>query len=290
MSAPTLENLNAVFSQYEVFLVDAWGVLYDGKSLYPGAREMLQQLMDGGKKVIVLSNAARRSLIFKEELAKVGIERSLYSDAVTSGELSWLALHNQNDNPLARAGHRYYYQGPQRSRGLLDGLALEEVSQLPAANFIINTGAEGNQPDTSAFEPMLNEALSLDLPMLCANPDRIAIRGGVLGISAGAIAVAYEQLGGKVIYFGKPYPPIYQTCFDMYPGVDSSAFVMLGDGLVTDIKGANKAGIDAIFLASGIHQAELSGAEAITQEALFEKYQAWPDYVLQHLPEKSSVV
>jgi len=73
----------------------------------------------------------------------------------------------------------------------------------------------------------------------------------------------------------------------MFPGVDSSAFVMLGDGLVTDIKGANEAGIDSIFLASGIHQTELSGTEAITQEALFEKYQAWPGYVLQYLPGKS---
>lgn len=287
MSIQLLENLDAIFKQYEVFLVDAWGVLHDGKTLYPGAGEMLKRFMAAGKKVIVLSNAARRIPAFNKELAKVGVSRDLYTDAVTSGELSWRALSNLSDSALAGAGHCYYYQGPQRSRGLLDGLALEEVSQLSEANFIINTGAEGNQPDARAFEPMLDEALSLDLPMLCANPDRIAIRGGILGISAGAIAVTYEQLGGKVIYFGKPHPPIYQTCFDMFPGVHLSAFVMLGDGLVTDIKGANKAGIDSIFLASGIHQAELIGPEVITQEALFEKYQAWPNFVLQFLPGKS---
>ena len=151
MSAQLLENLDAVFRQYEVFLVDAWGVLHDGKTLYPGAGEMLKRLMAAGKKVIVLSNAARRIPAFRKELEKVGISPALYTDAVTSGELSWRALSNSGESALAGAGHRYYYQGPQRSRGLLDGLALEEVSQLPAANFIINTGAEGNQPDTSAF-------------------------------------------------------------------------------------------------------------------------------------------
>ncbi len=287
MSAQLLENLDTVFKQYEIFLVDAWGVLHDGKSLYSGAGEMLKHLMVAGKKVIVLSNAARRIPAFKEELKKVGISPNLYTDVVTSGELSWRALSGLSDSVLAGAGRRFYYLGPRRSRGLLDGLTLEEVSKLSDADFIVNTGAEGNQSDASAFEPLLKEALNINLPMLCANPDRIAIRGGVPGISAGAIAYTYEQFGGKVIYFGKPHPPIYQSCFDMFPGVDSSAFVMLGDGLLTDIKGANTAGIDSIFLASGIHQAELSGTEAITQEALFEKHQTWPDYVLQFLPGKS---
>ncbi len=287
MSTQLLENLDTVFKQYEIFLVDAWGVVHDGVAPCPGGGELLTRRMARGKNVTVLSNAARRIPAFKEELKKVGISPGLYTDAVTSGELSWRALSNLSDSALAGAGRRFYYLGPRRSRGLLDGLTLEEVSKLSEADFIVNTGAEGNQPDASAFEPLLKEALNLNLPMLCANPDRIAIRGGVLGISAGAIAYAYEQLGGKVIVFGKPHPPIYQSCFDMFPGVDSSAFVMLGDGLITDIQGANTAGIDSIFLASGIHQAELSGPEAISQEALFEKHQAWPSYVLQFLPGKS---
>lgn len=280
MTVRILENITTVFQSYEVFLVDAWGVLHDGKSLYPGAGEMLEQLMDAGKKVIILSNAARRIPAFKAELANLGISNTLYTDAVTSGELTWQAF---NDGVLAELGSHYFYQGPQRSRGILDGIDQEEVSGLEEAQFIINTGAEGNQPDASAFAAMLSEARRRALPMVCANPDRVAIRGGVPGISAGAIALAYEQLGGKVIYFGKPHAPIYRYCFDLFPEIDPSAYVMLGDGLATDIKGANKAGIDSVFLTSGIHQPDLSGDQAITLSALFVKYQAWPNYVVQNL-------
>jgi HAD superfamily hydrolase (TIGR01459 family) len=280
MTARILENIITVFQSYEVFLVDAWGVLHDGKSLYPGAGEMLEQLTDAGKKIIILSNAARRIPAFKEELAKLDILTASYTDAVTSGDLTWQAF---NDSGLAELGTHYFYQGPQRSRGILDGLALTEVRKLREAQFIINAGVEGNQPDTSAFAALLREARKLTLPMVCANPDRVAIRGGVPGISAGAIALAYEQLGGKLIYFGKPHAPIYQYCFDLFPEVNPSAYVMLGDGLATDIKGANKAGIDSVFLTSGIHQPELSGDQAITLSALFEKYQAWPEYVVQNL-------
>jgi len=280
MTARFLESITTVCQSYEVFLVDAWGVLHDGESLYPGAGEMLAQLMDAGKKVIILSNAARRIPAFKEELAKLGILTGYYTNAVTSGDLTWQAFKG---GVLAELGDHYFYQGPQRSRGILNGLALTEVCELEDAQFIINAGAEGNQPDASAYAAMLSKARKLNLPMVCANPDRIAIRGGVPGISAGAIALAYEQLGGKLTYFGKPHAPIYRYCFDLFPEVDPSAYVMLGDGLATDIKGANKAGIDSVFLASGIHQPELSGDHAITLNAIFEKYQAWPQYVVQNI-------
>jgi len=283
MTPRLLEHLDAIINQYEVFLVDAWGVLHDGRSMYPGARDMLKMLMVSRKKVIILSNAARRIAAFKHELAGVGITAALYTDAVTSGELTWQALSDSDDTLLVGTGQHYFYQGPERSRGLLQGLALTQVSQLKDADFIINTGAEGNQPDASAFYEMLGVARKLGLPMVCANPDRIAIRGGEAGISAGAIALAYEQLGGKVIYFGKPHAPIYQYCSALFPDMDPSKFVMLGDGLATDIKGANNAGIDSIFLASGIHQTELTGKDAISLSALFEQYHALPSYVLQNL-------
>jgi len=278
-----LDGLDGIVSRYEVFLVDAWGVLHDGKSLYPGAGELLEQFMQRGKKVIILSNAARRIADFKAELTKLGILSSLYTDAITSGELCHQALTESGDLRPGNIGNRYFYQGPDRSRGILSDLNLEQVESLKEANFIVNTGAEGNLPDASGFENLLREARSLELPMFCANPDRVAIRGGVMGISAGAIAYDYQKLGGKVIYFGKPHLPIYQRCFDLYPQFGRSAFVMLGDGLPTDIRGANQAEIDSIFLTSGIHQQEINGAQANALEALFNKYQAHPTHVLQNL-------
>ncbi len=283
MNWQTLDELDTLIHRYQAFLVDAWGVIHDGKSLYPGAGNILERLIDSGKKVIILSNAARRIPAFKTELSRLGITAELYTDAVTSGDLTCQALKNRGHVVFESIGRRYFYLGPLRSRGLLDGLKLKEVRGLGEASFILNTGAEGNQPDASEFEVMLREACDLGLPMICANPDKIAIRGGIPGISAGAIADAYERMGGKVIYFGKPYLPIYQYCFDLFPGIEQTAFVMIGDGLATDIKGANNAGIDSVFLASGIHHQELAGANALKLEQLFLQYQARPDYVIQGL-------
>jgi HAD superfamily hydrolase (TIGR01459 family) len=283
MNWQTLDELDTLTHRYQAFLVDAWGVIHDGKSLYPGAGNILERLIDSGKKVIILSNAARRIPAFKTELSRLGITAELYTDAVTSGDLTCQALKNRGHVVFESIGRRYFYLGPLRSRGLLDGLKLKEVRGLGEASFILNTGAEGNQPDASGFEVMLRGACDLGLPMICANPDKIAIRGGIPGISAGAIADAYERMGGKVIYFGKPHLPIYQYCFDLFPGIEQTAFVMIGDGLATDIKGANNAGIDSVFLASGIHHQELAGANALKLEQLFLQNQARPDYVIQGL-------
>lgn len=283
MNLHELDGLSSIVSHYDVFLVDAWGVLHDGKSLYPGAGELLDRLIKADKKVVILSNAARRIADFKTELLKVGVSSQRYTEAITSGELCHQALVEPYDVGLEKIGNHYFYQGPERSRGILKGLDLEEVELLADAGFIINTGAEGNVPDASGFVKMLSEAQVLGLPMLCANPDRVAIRGGVMGISAGAIAYQYEQMGGKVVYFGKPHLPIYQRCFKLFPQIDRSAFVMLGDGLPTDIRGANQAGIDSVFLSSGIHQVELSGADAITLDTLFDKYRVRPTYTLSSL-------
>jgi len=269
-------SLSELFDRYDVFLIDAWGVLHDGRQLYPGVRETLLQLRQADKAVLVLSNAARRHADFKRELARLGLQGDMYSAVVTSGELSWRALHDRSP-AFVKSGSRFFYLGPDRSRGVVEGLDLEEVKTLSKADFIVNTGAQGNQPDAGRFEPLLREAVERALPMLCANPDQIAVRGGVTGISAGAIARLYEKIGGGVIYFGKPHAPVYEACFRRYPEIPRSRILMLGDGLATDIKGANQAEIDSVFLSSGIHQAELEKSDLQT---LFQRYQATPTYVI----------
>jgi HAD superfamily hydrolase (TIGR01459 family) len=283
MSAIKLDATSALISRYDVYLIDAWGVLHDGTSLYPGAVQFLQELKNAGKKTVILSNAARRIVTFKQELVGVGIGEDLYTDAITSGELTWQALSNRKTGPLVGIGHRYYYQGPERSRNILETLVLEETKRLKDADFILNTGAEGNQADGSSFEPLLRKAISFEIPMVCANPDQVAIRGGIRGISAGAIAREYEYLGGQVIYFGKPHAAIYQYCFELFSDIERSAFLMIGDGLATDIRGANKANIDSAFLRSGIHETEISLPSVLSLKSLFEKYHATPTYTLKSL-------
>ncbi|MFT5226661.1 MAG: HAD superfamily hydrolase (TIGR01459 family) [Polaribacter sp.] len=246
-------GLRVIQHQYQAFLIDAWGVLHDGQSLYPHALACLKQLRQNHKKVVIISNAARRESATVRELSKLGIDKNLYHGIASSGELAWHAIQKQY------AERNGYYLGPIRSRGLLDGLNVNWVSQIEKADFLLNTGAaQGNPKDASASESLLSIAAELDLPMVCANPDLVAIRGGELGVSAGAIAERYRQLGASYIeYHGKPFDPVYQSALAMLEFPSQQQVLAIGDAFATDIIGASNAGFDSWLIAAGIHRDEL---------------------------------
>jgi ribonucleotide monophosphatase NagD (HAD superfamily) len=87
------------------------------------------------------------------------------------------------------------------------------------------------------------------------------IRGDKREICAGAIARAYEDLGGEVRYHGKPYPGVYEDCFALVDPLARDRIAAIGDSLRTDIAGARAAGIDGIFVTGGLQGEEL-GADA----------------------------
>ena len=88
------------------------------------------------------------------------------------------------------------------------------------------------------------------------NPDRIVHHMGEVMVCAGALADAYEALGGCVIWYGKPYPAIYEHALRLGGNPAKDAVLAIGDGLQTDMAGAAAFGIDAVFVAGGIHAGE----------------------------------
>lgn len=282
-SCQLLPGLAAVQHQYEAFLIDAWGVLHDGKILYPHALECLTRLRKLEKKVIILSNAARRRDAIASELSQFGIDRSHYQDIVSSGELTWCAMRDSIESG-SFYGKCGYYLGPPRSRGLLAGLELNWQESIQSADFILNAGApEGNPTNVSDCEALLKSAVKLGLPMICANPDRVAIRSGKAGISAGAIAERYRQLGAKVIeYHGKPYYPIYHSASKMLEDIKLHNILAVGDAFATDISGACHAGIDSWLIAGGIHHAKLKPLSIKSIEAVADSG-PMPDYASEYL-------
>lgn len=286
-----IKNLSTISKNYDVFLIDAWGVLHDGGFVFPNALECLTSLMRNSKKVVILSNAARRTNEFNQELLKLGINASCYDFSLSSGELVWQNLkHNNSEKSHKNPGKRCFYLGPKRSGGLLNDLNLEIVLNIDNADFILNTGTEGNQDDALQHKPLLLNALEKQLPMICANPDLVAIRKGVRGISAGAIAKLYEELGGIVEYTGKPYSQIYDVCYERLGQITKSRILMIGDGLQTDIKGANDFGIDSLFIKEGIYQQQIEAQiqkhkanEESILNTLFIEEGAQPTYYMDHL-------
>lgn len=277
-----ITGLDTIQDQYQGFLIDAWGVLHDGVKLYPHALDCLEKLHSNNKRVIILSNAARRRDVMIKELEVLNISLDLYQALLSSGELTWQSIRHFLDSNL-KAYQRGYYMGPERSRGLLDGLELEWVDELEVADFILNTGApEGNPPSTAESESLLVRAAANDIPMICANPDLIAIRGGQAGISAGALASRYQELGASQIeYHGKPYAPIYieaLALLDMAP----SQVLAVGDAFETDIRGGINAGLDTCLIAAGIHRNELLPLSAKTIQSV-PPPNAMPTYASEYL-------
>jgi HAD superfamily hydrolase (TIGR01459 family) len=177
----------------------------------------------------------------------------------------------------ARArGHKLamFHLGPERDRDVFEGLDVESVS-ADEAEVVLCTGLFDDDHETpDDYAGRLAELKERSLTMLCANPDIVVQRGGQLIYCAGALAREYEKIGGEVIYFGKPHPAIYDLTLETMRktcGRTVTRVLAVGDGMATDLAGANAMGFDALFVAHGIHAAELGEMTHETLAQLFEK-------------------
>lgn len=264
------DNFLEISEKYQFFIFDIWGVIHDGTELYPNTISTLEYLKKQNKKVCLLSNAPRRSFKAEELLKKFNIGDDLYEFILTSGEATYESFAEPNN-----FGKKYFYLGPQKDIDLLDGLDYEASNNVEECDFAVVTGFDDD--DSTIDEKMddLNRSLKANLTMVCVNPDMIVIKKtGKTLLCAGQIAKKYKELGGKVIYFGKPYPQVYKKVMERFSlrGNFNGQILAIGDGLETDIAGANRYGIDSVFVTSGIISATLGN-----------KYSQLPDYnSLQH--------
>ncbi len=269
MPIPMLSGLEEVVERYDGLIVDLWGVIHDGVRPYPHAAETLRRLAQAGKRVVMLSNAPRRSYALVEGMRAMGIGRDMYTDVMSSGEAVHIELSTRMDPWYARLGRRCHHIGPDRDLSIFDDLGLERVG-IDEAEFIVNTGPWGFDLTVADFEDLLQAGARRKLPMVCANPDIVVIREGVKVICAGALAQRYEALGGEVSYRGKPDPAIYQFCLQRLDVGNRRRVLAIGDAFHTDIAGAIGSGLDAVFVTGGIHHDELGirPGEAPSADAL----------------------
>jgi HAD superfamily hydrolase (TIGR01459 family) len=254
---PIHHGLSEIADRYDAFVIDLWGVLHDGVRAFPEAVDCLERLRERDKCVLILSNAPRRAESVAARNAELGIPVYLCDGVMSSGEAAWQHLAARAD-PWHRAlGRRCHHLGPERDRGMREGLDYDFVEDLAEADFVLATGALdfGDTPET--YAAFLDEAQTRRLPMICANPDLEVIRGDRREICAGIIACGYEALGGEVRYHGKPHPGVYRDCFALADLPAGARIAAIGDSLRTDIAGARAAGIDGIFVTGGLQGAEL---------------------------------
>jgi HAD superfamily hydrolase (TIGR01459 family) len=258
MSDPLiLSGLGEIAPDYDALVCDVWGVLHNGHVANVDAVEALRQFRRARGPVILLSNAPRPKRDVETMFQRFAIPPDCYDEIVTSGIATRLDLESRTRQQRLRMFHL----GPERDRGIFEGLNIETTG-IADADIVLNSGLFDDDVETpDDYLERLAAMNARDLLMLCANPDWVVQRGGRLIWCAGALADAYEKIGGRVIYYGKPMPEIYGLVRAQAPG--AHRLLAIGDGLHTDIKGANRAGLDALFIADGVHGediAEMTGA------------------------------
>jgi HAD superfamily hydrolase (TIGR01459 family) len=253
MTVRAIKGLSEVADAYDGFILDLWGLVHDGATAYPPSAETFRQLQAAGKKTLLLSNAPRRAYALIDTMSKMGLPRDLYGEVLSSGEATRDALINRTDAFFAALGRKVYHLGPERDRSVFDDTGLEIVADVAGAEFIVNTGPDGLDDVVEDYADVLVAAAEKKLPMVCANPDFVVIRGEQIVVCAGAIAKRYEGLGGRVAYRGKPDPAIYELAIKQIGIGDRKRIAVVGDALETDIKGANGAGLPSIWCTGGIH-------------------------------------
>lgn len=263
---PVLTGLSDWADRYDGYILDLWGVIHNGLEPYPGVLDCLERLKRAGKRTCLLSNAPRRVDDVIARLEEIGVPRSLYDEALSSGEATHRAIADPPDDFHAALGRRCWHLGPPRDNSVHEGLDLVMVDAPEAADFVLNTGADGYDDTLEDYLPVLERAACRGLPMICANPDLTVMMGETIAICAGLLARHYEGLGGRVAYHGKPHPPIYHQCLALLGDMPQRRILAVGDNLLTDIVGANRAGLASLLVAGGIHAGELSGPDGRTPD------------------------
>ena len=264
MTLREIKGVREIASDYDGFVLDLWGVVHDGVQPYPGVLDCMAALLAAGKRIALLSNAPRRAEDVVRRITAIGVPRGLYHEVMSSGEEAWQHLKHRDDPFYAGLGQKCLHICSDRDLEIRVGLDLAYVESAEAAEFILNTGPAGWDDTIEDYAPLLAASRERGLKMVCANPDLMVNHGAKLALCAGALAVHYEEIGGTVRWHGKPYPSVYQSCFDLLGIEDRLRILAVGDSLRTDIAGANRAGLDSLLIAGGgIHADEFAGAGGI---------------------------
>lgn len=255
MPIAKLEHLANIAHDYDSLICDIWGVVHNGREPFASAIGGMQMFRKERGPVILLSNAPRLAGDVERQLDKIGVARDAYDAIVTSGEATRAELERRTRERTLPILHL----GPPRDNGVFEGLNVR-LTKVDEADVVLCTGLfDDEREEPEDYRPTLERMAARGLVMLCANPDVVVQRGDQLIYCAGALADAYEAMDGTVIRYGKPHPAVFhEAVAEARKRGAGARALMVGDNPDTDLKGANDAGLDALFIAGGIHSAEIA--------------------------------
>lgn len=239
--------LDALPERYRLILCDIWGVVHDGVHLYPGSAERLLQWRGEGRTVILVTNAPRTAEAVEQQLQMLGLPAEAWNGIATSGEAGIAEI--------VAGGRPVGFIGTDSDRLILEGRGVE-IAEGEGFTELACTGLDDERRHVDAYHSQLEQLADRDVLLHCLNPDRVVVRGGAAEPCAGALADIYLGLGGRVTWYGKPFPAIYHYALGLAGNPPANEVLAIGDGLPTDIVGAARQGFDAVFVSGGIHAGE----------------------------------
>ncbi len=263
-----LDNFSEISDFYDAFIIDLWGVMHNGIKMNSSAVNVVENLMNKGKKITFLSNAPRPNKNVIKFLKKLKMEEKFLNNVLTSGEIA------RNSLLQKKFGLSFFHLGPERDNTLFIGLEKNKTT-IEKCEFILCTGLFDDHTDNlDYYENLLKNFTSKKF--VCTNPDLVVHRGKKIELCAGSVAKIFNDLGGQVIYFGKPHEEVYNICVKK-----NEKTLVVGDNLNTDIKGANNFNLDSLFITGGVHISEFRNENELIK--LIKKYNVKTNYFQKEL-------
>ena len=263
------EGLKSIVDNYDIFYIDLWGVVHNGITLHHNAIQALEKIAGLKKNYVLLTNAPRPNKIVKGFLEKMGMKKEIRDNVYSSGEaaLSYLKQNHLDE--------KFFHIGPPRDFDLFLDFKKNISKDIDQSSYLLCTGLfEDEDENLNYYKELFKE--HFNKKMICTNPDLIVDRGNKRELCAGSVALIFEKIGGKVVYFGKPFPEVYNQSIDR----EGKKALSIGDNLNTDIKGANLLNFDSLIISNGVHKNEIQkdGIEKVSK-----KYEAIVNFIQTEL-------
>ena len=253
------KGLRSIITNYDIFYIDLWGVVHNGINLHKNAIKALKEINKANKNYVLLTNAPRPNKSVQLTLEKMGMDKTIRDKVYSSGEA---ALSYLKKNYLKE---KFYHIGPHRDFDLFLDFKKNKIKKINECSYLLCTGLfEDKEEDLKYYKELFID--NIDKKMICTNPDLIVDKGSKRELCAGSVALVFEKMGGNVVYFGKPYPEVYNQAIDS----QNKKVLSIGDNLNTDIKGANLLNYDSLIISNGIHKNEIEKEGIATVSKKYE--------------------
>ena len=251
------EGLRSIIDNYDIFYIDLWGVVHNGIKLHQKAIDTLTEISKIKKKYVLLTYAPRPNKTVKLFLEKMKMDKAIRERVFSSGEaaLTYLKINHLSE--------KFYHIGPPRDFDLFIDFKDSKTKNINDSTYLLCTGLfDDHEVDLKYYQELFKN--SIDKKMICTNPDLIVDRGEKRELCAGSVALVFEKMGGEVVYFGKPFPEVYNQSIDN----KNKKVLSIGDNLNTDIKGANLLNYDSLIISNGVHKNEIDkdGIEKVSKK------------------------